>query len=69
MSRKDRYELDIWYSNWRAGWKLQTKDMKFSRSDISSEMSSMEVELEQNKSISLQSCCRLELMKRQNVPK
>ena len=33
MSRKDRYELDIWYSNWRAGWKLQTKDMKFSRSE------------------------------------
>ena len=28
------YELDIWYSNWRAGWKLQTRDMKFSRSEL-----------------------------------
>ena len=33
MSRKERHELDIWYSNWRAGWKLQTKDMNFSRSE------------------------------------
>ena len=33
MLRKDRHELDIWCSNWRVGWKLQTKDMKFSRSE------------------------------------
>ena len=37
--------------------------------DISSEMKSIEDELEQNKSLCLESCCRLELMKRQNVPK
>ena len=37
--------------------------------DISSEMNSMEAELEQNESLCLKSCCRLELMKRQNVPK
>ena len=36
--------------------------------DISSEMNSMEAEPEQNKSVCLESCCRLELMKRQNVP-
>ena len=29
MSRNDRCEFVIWYSNWRAGWKLQLKDMKF----------------------------------------
>ena len=40
-----------------------------STTDISSEMKSMEAELEQNKSLCLQSYCRLELMKRQNVPK
>ena len=40
-----------------------------STTGISSEMKSMEVELEQNKSLCLESCCRLELMKRQNVPK
>ena len=33
MSRKDRYELVIWYSNWRAWCKLQAKDVKFSRSE------------------------------------
>ena len=40
-----------------------------STTDISSEMKSMEAELEQNESLCLESCCRLELMKRQNVPK
>ena len=40
-----------------------------STTDISSEMKSMDAELEQNKSLCLESCCRLELMKRQNVPK
>ena len=40
-----------------------------STTDISSEMKSMEAELEQNKRLCLESCCRLELMKRQNVPK
>ena len=39
-----------------------------STTDISSEMETMEAELEQNKSLCLESCCRLELMKRQNVP-
>ena len=39
-----------------------------STTDISSEMKSMEAELEQNKSLCFESCCRLELMKRQNVP-
>ena len=37
--------------------------------DISSEMNIMEAELEENGSICLLNCCRLELMKRQNVPK
>ena len=37
--------------------------------DISSEMNSMEAELEQNESLYLESCCRLELMKSQKVPK
>ena len=37
-----------------------------STTDISSEMNSMEAELEQNGSLCR---CRLELMKRQNVPK
>ena len=37
--------------------------------DISSEMNSIEAELEENESICLENCCRLELMKRQNVPK
>ena len=32
MSRKDKHEHDIWYSNWRAEWKLQTKFMNYSRS-------------------------------------
>ena len=40
-----------------------------SMEDISSEMNSMEAEPEQNKSVCLESCFRLELMKRQNVPK
>ena len=40
-----------------------------SNTDISSEMKSMEAELEQNKSLCLESCGRLELMKRQNDPK
>ena len=40
-----------------------------STTDISSEMKSMEAELEQNKSSCLESCCRLELTKRQNAPK
>ena len=40
-----------------------------STTDISSEMKSIEAELEQNKSLCLESCCRLELMKRQNVSK
>ena len=40
-----------------------------STTDISSEMKSMEAKLEQKKSLRLESCCRLELMKRQNVPK
>ena len=40
-----------------------------STTDVSSEMKSMEAELEQNKSLCLESCCRLELMKRQIVPK
>ena len=37
--------------------------------DISSELNSMEAELEQNESLCLESSCRLELMKYQNVPK
>ena len=37
--------------------------------DISSEINSMELELEQNESLCLESCCRLELMERQNVSK
>ena len=37
--------------------------------EISSEMNNMEAELEQNESLCLESCCRLELMRRQNVPK
>ena len=38
--------------------------------DISSEMKIMEAELEENGSIlCIENCCRLELMKRQNVPK
>ena len=40
-----------------------------STTDISSEMNNMEPDLEQNESVCLESCCRLELMKRQNVPK
>ena len=40
-----------------------------STKDISSETNIMEAELEQNGSIYLESCCRLELMKSQNVPK
>ena len=40
-----------------------------STTDISSEMKSMGAELEQNKSLRLESCYRLELTKRQNVPK
>ena len=40
-----------------------------STTDISSEMNSMEAELEENESIYLENSCRLELMKRQNVPK
>ena len=40
-----------------------------STTDISSEMKSMEAELEQDKSLCLESCGRLELTKRQNVPK
>ena len=38
-----------------------------STTDISSEMNSMEAELEQNESLCLESCCRLDLMKRQSV--
>ena len=37
--------------------------------DISSEMNTVEAELKENGSICLESYCRLELMKRQNVPK
>ena len=37
--------------------------------DISSEMNSTEAELEQDKSLCQESCCRLELIKRQNVPR
>ena len=37
--------------------------------DISSEMNNMEAELEQNESLYLESCCRLESMRCQNVPK
>ena len=37
--------------------------------DISSEMNSMEAKLKQNESLCLDSCCILELMKRQNVTK
>ena len=40
-----------------------------STTDISLEMNSMEVELKENESICLENCCKLELMKRQNVPK
>ena len=43
-------------------------DLKY-HTDISSEMKSMQAELEQNKSLCLESRCRLELMKRQNVLK
>ena len=42
MSRKDRHDLDIWYPNWRVGWKLQTKDMKFSRSEQGVEVAPIE---------------------------
>ena len=37
--------------------------------DISSEMNIMEAELIENESICFENCYRLELMKRQNVPK
>ena len=37
--------------------------------DISSEMNSIEAELKENESVCLENCSRLELMKRQNVPK
>ena len=40
-----------------------------STTDISSEMSSIEAEVKENESLCPESCCRLELMKRQNVPK
>ena len=40
-----------------------------STTDISPEMNSIEAELEQSESLCLESGCRLELMKRQNVPK
>ena len=40
-----------------------------STTDITSEMKSMEAELEQNISLCLESCCRSGLMKRKNVPK
>ena len=41
-----------------------------STTDISSGMnSSIEAELKENESICLENCCRLELMKRQNVSK
>ena len=40
-----------------------------STTDIFSEMNSIEAELKENESVSLENCCRLELMKRQNVPK
>ena len=39
-----------------------------STTDISSEMNIMEAELKENESICLENCCRLALMKRQNVP-
>ena len=37
--------------------------------DISSEMNSIEAELKENESVCLENCCRLEIMKHQNVPK
>ena len=37
--------------------------------DISLEVNSMEAELEQNESLCLQGCCRLDLMNHQHVPK
>ena len=37
--------------------------------DISSEMNIMEAEHKENESLCSENCCRLELMKRQNVPK
>ena len=37
--------------------------------DIFSEMNSIEAELEETESKCLENCCRLELMKHQNVPK
>ena len=40
-----------------------------STTDISSEMNSIDAELEENEGICLENCCRLELMKSQNVPK
>ena len=40
-----------------------------STKDISSEINSIEAELKENESICLENCCRLKLMKRQNVPK
>ena len=40
-----------------------------STTDIFSEMNIMEGELKENGSIFLENCCRLELMKRQNVLK
>ena len=39
-----------------------------STTDISPEMNIMEAELKENESC-LEKCCRLELIKRQNVPK
>ena len=40
-----------------------------STTDIPSEMKSMEAELKQNIGLCLESCCRIELMKGQNVLK
>ena len=40
-----------------------------STTDIYSEMNIMEAELKENESICFENFCRLELMKRQNVPK
>ena len=37
--------------------------------DITSEMNIMEAELKENESMCFENCYRLELMKRQNVPK
>ena len=62
------FEHDRVVSSTQKSLEHETQSIE-STTDISSEINSMEAELEQNGSLCLESCCRLELMKRQNVPK